>query len=143
MKSLTETSYALNEIKTMYKFVQKKLGMIQNKNISETYEKINEDKYSPRYISTLLREKYPRGRVSFYFDKNDDYITLSSDGQLNVRDVDHELFKSWGSSEFKNLRPQTVFQELEKELIRICINPALGIKKYVFSSYKEFITWLE
>jgi hypothetical protein len=142
VKSPVETD-ALNEIRAMYKLVQKKLGIMQDKNLSKTYDKIGENKYSPRYISTLLREKYPGGRVSFYFDKNRDYITLSSDGQLNVRDVDHHLFKSWGISEFKDLKPQDVFQELEKELTRICISPALGIKEYVFSSYQEFITWLE
>jgi hypothetical protein len=143
LKSLVETNYALNEIKAMYKLAQKKLGMMQNKNRSKTYEIIDDNKYSARYIARHLKEKYPSGKAYFYFKNKNDYLTLSSTGQLNVRGGEEQMFKAWGSSEFKNLKPETVFQELEKELVKIHVITAPGRESYSFNSYSQFIEWSE
>jgi hypothetical protein len=143
VKSSVETNVALNEIKAMYKLVQKKLGIMQNTNLSKTYEIIDDNKYSPRYIVRLLKEKCPNGKAYFYFNNKNDYMTLSSNGQLNVRGGEEEMFKAWGSSEFKNLKPETVFQELEKELVKIHVITAPGRESYSFNSYSQFIEWSE
>jgi len=77
--------------------------------------------------------------LSAIFQKSN-FITLSSNGQLNVRDQEENLFKAWVSSEFRNLNPHAVFQELEDRILKINI-PVSG-RDYSFSSYSEFIGWL-
>jgi len=47
------------------------------------------------------------------------YIALSSNGQLNVWGEEEDLFRAWGSSEFRDLTPNTVFQELEDRIIKV------------------------
>jgi hypothetical protein len=138
-----ERTYPSVDIKTTYKWIREKLGIDHNhRSIKPKYkeEKINQNRYSPRYIAELLPEKGRNGKVSFHFSNMSDYITLSSNGQLNVRGGEEDLFRAWGSSEFKNLTPHAVFQELEKEIIKINI-PMSG-RDYSFNSYSEFIGWL-
>jgi hypothetical protein len=103
-------------------------------------EEINQNKYSPKYIAELLREKDRIGKAFIHFSDISDYITLYSNGQLNVRGGEEDLFKAWGSSEFRNLAPHAVFQKLEKEIVKI--NMPMSDRDYCFNSYSEFITWL-
>jgi hypothetical protein len=128
------------DIKVIYKWIQKKLGIAQDHRfIKDRNEKINQNKYSPKYVAELLAEKDRNGKVFFHFSNISDYITLSSNGQLNVRDREEDLFKAWGSSEFRNLAPHAVFQELEDRILKINI-PVSG-RDCSFSSYSEFISW--
>jgi hypothetical protein len=103
-------------------------------------EKI-ENKYSKNYVLRLLMGKEPKGTALFYFNNRNEYITLSSIGQLNVRGKD-DMFRAWGSSEFRNLQPQAVFEELEKEITKIKFVSAPGDVNHTFNSYGEFISWL-
>jgi hypothetical protein len=103
-------------------------------------EKIG-NKYSPEYIAKLLAKKNPKGKVLFHFKNKSDRITLFSNRQLNVRG-EEDMFRAWGSSEFKGLKPQAVFEELEKEIIKIKVISSSGKDNYSFSSYGEFIHWL-
>jgi hypothetical protein len=100
---------------------------------------MNQNKYSPKYIVELLTEKDSNGKAFFYFSNISDYITLYSNGQINVRDREDDMFKAWGSSEFRDLKPHSVFQELEDRIMKINI-PVLG-RDYFFNSYNEFISW--
>jgi hypothetical protein len=136
-----EKNHPSVDIKALYKWMQKKLGIARNHRfIIDKDEKINHNKYSPRYLAELLPEKDRNGKAFFHFSNISDYITLSSNGQLNVRGGEEDLFRAWGSSEFRNLAPHSVFQELEKEIIKINI-PVPG-RDYSFNSYNEFISWL-
>jgi hypothetical protein len=131
------------DIKVIYKWIREKLRIDHNgRSINSKYkeEKINQNRYSPRYIAELLPEKDLNRKAFFYFSGISDYITLSSNGQLNVRGGEEDLFRAWGSSEFKNLLPHAVFQELEKEIVKI--NIPVSEKDYTFNSYSEFIRWL-
>jgi hypothetical protein len=103
-------------------------------------EKIG-NKYSPEYIARLLAKKAPKGKVLFHFKNKNDRITLFSNRQLNVRG-EEDMFRAWGSSEFKGLKPQAVFKELEREIVRIKVISASGRDNYSFSSYSDFIRWL-
>jgi len=103
-------------------------------------EEINQSKYSPKYIAELLKEKDRNGKAFFYFSNIGDYITLYSNGHLNVRGGEEDLFRTWGSSEFRNLKSHAIFQELEEEIVRINVPVSGG--DYSFSSYREFISWL-
>ena len=58
-----------------------------------------------------------------------------------MRGGEEDLFRAWGSSEFRNLTPNTVFEELEEEVVRI--NAAVSGKDYSFNSYSEFTSWLK
>jgi hypothetical protein len=100
-----------------------------------------ENRYSPEYIARLLAKKAPKGKVLFHFKNKSDRITLFSNRQLNVRG-EEDMFRAWGSSEFKGLKPRAVFEELEKEIVRIKVISASGKDNYSFSSYDEFIGWL-
>jgi hypothetical protein len=102
-------------------------------------EKI-ENKYSKNYILRLLMGKEPKGTALFYFNNRNEYITLAWTGQLNVRG-EEDMFRAWGSSEFKNLKPQAVFEELEEEIARIKVISAPD-GDHSFNSYGEFISWL-
>ncbi len=138
-----EKNHSSVDIKEMYKWIQKKLGIAQDHRFIKSKdkgEKISQNKYSPKYIAELLPEKDRNGKVFFHFSNISDYITLSSNGQLNVRGGEEDLFRAWGSSEFRNLAPHAVFEELEKEIIKISI-PMPG-RDYSFNSYSEFISWL-
>lgn len=131
------------DIKAIYKWMRKKLSTSQDhrfRKSKDDEEKINQNKYSPKYIARLLPEKDPKGKAIFYFSGVSDYITLSSNGQLNVRGGDEDLFRTWGNSEFRNLVPHTVFQELEDRIIKI--NIPVSERDYSFNSYREFISWL-
>lgn len=101
------------------------------------------EKYNPKFIISLLMEKQLRGRVFFHFDDKTDFITLCSDGQLNVRGCEDHLFKFWGNSEFRNIRPNTIFQKLEAKIIKINFIPFSGSRNFLFDSFSEFISWLE
>lgn len=103
-------------------------------------EKI-ENKYSPEYVAKLLAKKAPKGKVLFQFKNKSDRIALFSNRQLNVRG-EEDMFIAWGSSEFKGLKPQAVFEELEKEIVRIKVISVSGRDSHSFSSYSEFIRWL-
>ncbi len=142
MKSLIETNYALNEIIAIYKLVQKKLGVKENKNLSRTYENTNEDKYDSKNITKLLTEKYPHGKAFFYFKNKNDYIILYSNGQLNVRGREEDIFTGWGRSEFCSFNPRSVFKELEKELIKINVTAPTRGATHSFNCYSDFINWL-
>lgn len=103
-------------------------------------EKI-ENKYSPEYVARLLTKKAPKGKVLFQFQNKSDRIALFSNRQLNVRG-EEDMFIAWGSSEFKGLKPQAVFEELEKEIVRIKVISVSGRDSNSFNSYSEFIRWL-
>jgi hypothetical protein len=138
-----EKNHPSVDIKVIYKWIREKLGIDHNhRSIKSIYkeEKINQNRYSPRYIAELLPEKGRNGKAFFHFSNMSDYITLSSNGQLNVRGGEEDLFRAWGNSEFRNLTPHSVFQELEKEIVKINI-PVLG-RDYSFNSYSEFVGWL-
>ncbi|HEX3037246.1 MAG TPA: hypothetical protein VHT73_19350 [Thermodesulfobacteriota bacterium] len=151
MKDLVETNYASTELKTVYEWIQRKFGVMQKISLKKPEEinakvddadEINENRYSPKYIVRLLKEKYPKGKAIFYFSSKNDYITVSSNGHLNVRGGEEDMFRAWGISEFRNFKPQFVFQELEKELIKIIVTPASNGEYYSFNSYNELISWL-
>jgi hypothetical protein len=136
-----EKNYPSVDIKTIYKWIQKKLGITRDHRfVKNRGEKINQGRYSPKYIAEILPEKEHNGKAFFHFKNMSDYITLSSNGQLNVRGGEEDLFRAWGNSEFRNLAPHAVFQELEKEIVKINV-PVLG-KEYSFNSYSEFVSWL-
>lgn len=136
-----EKNHPSVDIRALYKWIQKNLGIARNHRfIIDKDEKINHNKYSPRYIAELLPEKDRNRKAFFHFSNISEYITLSSNGQLNVRDGEEDLFRAWGSSEFRNFKPQHIFQELEGRIIKINI-PVSG-RDYSFSSYSEFISWL-
>ena len=123
------------DIKGIYKWMPKKLGTTQDhrfRKSKDQEEKINQNKYSPKYIAELLPERDRNGKAFFYFSGISDYITLSSDGQLNVRGGEEDLFRAWGSSEFRNLTPHTVFQKLEDRIIKI--NILVSERGYSFNS---------
>ncbi len=131
------------DIQTIYKWIRQKLGKDHNQvSIKSKYkeEKINPNRYTPRYITELLPEKDRNGKVFFHFSNISEYITLSSNGHLNVRGGEEDLFRAWRSSEFRNLKSQSIFQELEGRIIKINI-PVPG-RDYSFNSYSEFISWL-
>ncbi|MER3445533.1 MAG: hypothetical protein C4291_01260 [Candidatus Dadabacteria bacterium] len=100
-------------------------------------EKI-ENRYSPEYIARLLVKKAPKGKVLFHFKNKSDHIALFSNRQLNVRG-EEDMFRAWGSSEFNSLKPQAIFEELEKEIVKIKVISASGRNNYSFSSYGEFL----
>jgi hypothetical protein len=101
-----------------------------------------ENNYVPKYVARLLMEKDPYGIVLFYFRNRKDYVALFPSGHLNVRGGEDDLFRSWGSSEFKDLKPQIIFRELEKEIEKINFITTLSRNNYYFNSYNEFISWL-
>ena len=150
MKDLTETNYAPTELKSIYEWIQRKFGVMQKSSLvkaQDTYtenenEEVNENSYSPRFVVRLLKKKYPKGKVNFYFRNKGDYITLSADGHINVRDGEEDMFRAWGISEFRNLKPQSVFLELEKELLKITLTPSSNGEYYSFNSYDELVNWL-
>lgn len=107
----------------------------------EDFKITKENRYSTKFIVRLIAKKEKRAKVFFYFRSNKDYITLSWNGQLNTRGED-DMFKPWGRSEFRNLKPQSVFEELENEILKINLFPAIGRRGYSFNSYNEFINWL-
>jgi hypothetical protein len=138
-----EKNHTSVDIKAIYGWMRKKLGSAQDHRFiksKDKEEKINQNKYSPKYIAELLLEKDREGKALFHFSNISDYIILSSNGQLNVRGGKEDLFRAWGSSQFRNLAPNSVFQELEKEITKINI-PVSG-RYYSFDSYSEFISWL-
>lgn len=150
MDSLAETNHAPTELKAVYEWIQRKFGVMQKSNlvkaqgitIEDTNEKINENRYSPKYVVRLLKGKYPKGKAIFYFRNKSDYITVSTNGHLNVRGGEEDMFRGWGVSEFRNFKPQSVFLELEKELIKIVVTPASNGEYYSFNSYDELVSWL-
>ena len=101
------------------------------------------EKYNPKFIINLLTEKHLRGRVLFYFDDRADFISLCSDGQLNVRGCEDHLFKFWGNSEFRNIKPNSVFQNHEDKVIKVNFIPSSGSGNILFNSFGKFIRWLE
>ena len=87
-------------------------------------------------FSSLTGEK-----AFFYFKNRRNYISLFANGQINVRE-DDGMFKPWGVSEFKDIKPQNLFERLEKEIAKIKI-PSSGYESdYHFYSYGEFLDWL-
>ena len=104
-------------------------------------EKRDSNKYAPRYIVKLLMKKDPYGKVLFYFRDRKDYIALFSNGQLNARD-EEDMFRAWGISGFKDLKPQSVFKELEMEISQINFVTSSPGTNYSFQSYSEFVSWL-
>jgi hypothetical protein len=136
-----ERNGATADIKAICRWIQKKLGVSQPETlIVPIYNDINE--YSPRYIARRLAEKDTKLRVFFHFKDMNDYITLSSNGQLNVRDGQEELFKAWGISQFRDLNPQTIFQELEGRIRKINVVSFSDYMNHSFNSYSDFIEWL-
>ncbi|HWP92063.1 MAG TPA: hypothetical protein VNN20_07690 [Thermodesulfobacteriota bacterium] len=97
--------------------------------------------YNPKYVAMLLKRREPNGKVFFYFKNRRNYISLFANGHINVRE-DDGLFKPWGVSEFKDIKPQDLFERLEKEIAKIRI-PSSGYgPDYHFYSYGEFLDWL-
>lgn len=107
------------------------------------HDNVISEKYNPKFIINLLLGKNLRGRVFFYFGDKTDFISLCSDGQLNVRGCKDHLFKFWGNSEFWNIKPNNVFQKLEDKVIRVNFVPFSGSRNFLFNSFSEFISWLE
>ena len=138
-----EKNHASVDIKAIYKWMGRKLGLSQDTEFRKSKDKsknVDQNRYRPRYIAELLPEKNAGGKALFHFRSIGEYITLSSDGQLNVRGGEEDLFRAWGSSEFRNLSPNTVFQELEDRIIKI--NIPVSERDYSFDSYSEFTSWL-
>jgi len=122
--------------------VKKEFSTIPNYRLENYRDGSNtENKYSKKYILRLLIGKEPKGTALFYFNDRNEYITLSPIGQLNVRG-EEDMFRAWGSSEFRNFKPQAVFEELEKEITQIEVVSAPGGVNHSFNSYGEFISWL-
>jgi hypothetical protein len=145
MKSLPETNYGSDQLKTIQGWIRRKLSIVRNKNLAKTMfsdEKTGEGKYNPKFVARFLAERYPTAKAVFYFVDRNDYITLSSNGHLNVRGGGEELFKAWVKSEFGGSRPQTVFRELENELLKIAVTNAAGNETHSFDSYDAFLSWL-
>ncbi|HEX3036776.1 MAG TPA: hypothetical protein VHT73_16935 [Thermodesulfobacteriota bacterium] len=101
-----------------------------------------ENNYTPRHIAKLLMKKDPFGKAFFYFRDRRDYLALFSNGQLNARS-EEDMFRAWGSSEFKDLNPQAVFKELETEISQISFVASSSKTSYPFQSYSEFVSWLK
>ncbi len=101
------------------------------------------ERYNPRFIINLLTWRDLRGTVFFHFDDKNDFIALSSEGQLNVRGSEDHLFKFWGNSEFRNIRPNTVFHKLEHKITMVDFTPFSGSRNLRFDSFGRFISWLE
>ncbi|HWP91887.1 MAG TPA: hypothetical protein VNN20_06790 [Thermodesulfobacteriota bacterium] len=144
MNAFAETNRLSSELKTIHGWIRRKLGVMRNKSLTKyklSEVDINENKYNPKHIARLLAEKHPAARALFYFGRND-YITLSSNGHLNVRGGGEELFKAWGLSEFGDFKPQTIFRELENELLKIAVRDAAGNETHSFDSYSAFLDWL-
>ena len=145
MSTFSETNRVSSELKTIQGWIRRKLGIMRNKSLTK-YKigevKINDDKYSPKYVAGLLAERYPAAKAVFYFVGRNDYITLSANGHLNVRGGGEELFKAWGLSEFGDFKPPTIFRELENELLKIAVTNAAGNETHSFDSYDAFLNWL-
>ncbi|HEX3033839.1 MAG TPA: hypothetical protein VHT73_01740 [Thermodesulfobacteriota bacterium] len=133
------------EVREM-RWMQKKLEVVEGEGFKQPEmpdgDRIIENSYSPKYILRLLAERNCSGKALFYFRNASDYISLSSNGHLNVRGGEEEFFKHWGSSDFRNLKPQSIFRELEDEIIKISFVPGSGERRYSFDSYNDFIDWL-
>ncbi len=112
-----------------------------NNQQNRDFEDIETDKYDTRYIVNLLSQKYPHGKAFFHFNNMSDYITFSHNGQINARSREEGLFKVWQKSEFKDLKPRTVFLKLEEKIAEIRVAFADG-KGRSFSSYNDFVDWL-
>ncbi len=100
------------------------------------------EKYDPKFIINLVTQRDLRGTVFFYFDDKTDFIALSSDGQLNARGCADHLFKFWGNSEFRDIKPDTVFHKLEHKVIKVDFTPFSGSRNFLFNSFSKFISWL-
>jgi hypothetical protein len=105
------------------------------------YMEGGENIYDPKYITKLLGKKVLNGRAFFYFKNRSDYISLFANGQMNVRG-EEGMFRPWGGSEFKDLKPQTLFEELEEEIAKIKVPLSADGMGYYFDTYSEFINWL-
>ena len=139
----TEKNDTSVEIKDKYKFIHEKVIKSDYNNFTKfDHEKLTYNEYSRDYILSLLSEKHLKGSLFFHFNNMDDYITLWSNGHLNVRDCKHELFKFWGDSAFQNIKPSAVFRKLGKEVIKINFIPFSGNTHLSFNSYSDFIDWL-
>ncbi len=134
--SYIEKTHPSVDIKAIYKWIRKKLGTSHDHRFGKSKdkeEKINQNKYSPKYIAELLTEEHRNGKAFFYFRNLSDYITLYSNGNINVKGREEDLFKAWGNSEFRTLAPHAVFQEFEDRIVKINI-PMSG-RDYSFNSY--------
>lgn len=138
-----EKNHASVDIRAIYEWMREKLGTSRDNGFTKSKdkeEKINQNKYSPRYIAELLPEKDRDGKALFHFSGISDYITLSSNEQLNARGGEEDLFRAWGSSEFRNPLPHAVLRELEERIIKI--NVPASERDYSFNSYNQFVSWL-
>lgn len=100
-----------------------------------------EGSYNHRIIVKTLSEHSNSWKLFFRFSKMEDCLILTSSGHLNVRGGDESLFKSWGKSEFKNIKPMFALSELESFMTLISLETEGGIE-YSFRSYEEFTNWL-
>jgi hypothetical protein len=100
-----------------------------------------ENKYDPRYITRLLRKREPNGKAFFYFKNKSTYIAIFASGHINVRG-EEGMFRPWGSSEYKDLKPNNLFEKLEKEIARIKVPSSGDGSSYYFDSFGEFLKWL-
>jgi hypothetical protein len=123
----------------------KKKQTLNLKKYPQSTDQVNliSQKYNPKFIINLLAEKHLRGRVFFYFYDRADFISLCSDGQLNVRGCGDALFRFWGNSEFRSIEPKSVFQKLEDKVIRVNFISFSGSGNILFDSFAKFIEWLE
>lgn len=100
-----------------------------------------ENKYDPKYITRLLRKRELNGKAFFYFKNKSNYIAVFANGQINVRG-EEGMFRPWGRSEYKDLKPHNLFEKLEKEIATIKVPSSGDGSSYYFDSYSEFLTWL-
>lgn len=147
MKISSETIYESPETKSISEWIREKFGMTKKSGDAARFDdsdaKVNGNMYNPKYIVILLSEKHPGAKAFFRFRGRQDYIAMSSNGHLNVRGGQDDMFRAWGNSEFRNNKPQSVFEETEKELIKIAVTLNSGGEGFSFDSYGEFIKWLE
>ncbi|MGH7808316.1 MAG: hypothetical protein ACRENT_09510 [Thermodesulfobacteriota bacterium] len=104
-------------------------------------EENTENKYDPKYITSLLRKRQLNGKAYFYFKNKTNYIVIFANGQINVKG-EEGMFRTWGNSEYKDFKPHNLFEKLEKEISRIKVPQSRDGSSYHFDSYGEFLKWL-
>jgi hypothetical protein len=102
-----------------------------------------ENKYDPKYITSLLRKRQLNGKAYFYFKNRTSYIVIFANGQINVKG-EEEMFRTWGNSEYKDFKPHNLFEKLEREISKIKVSRSRDGDggSHHFDSYSEFLKWL-
>ena len=100
-----------------------------------------ENKYDPKYITSLLRKRQLNGKAYFYFKNKTNYIVIFANGQINVKG-EEGMFRTWGNSEYRDFNAHNLFEKLENEISQIKVPHSRDGASYHFDSYAEFLRWL-